>query len=77
MLEKIVYNHLEKYLTTLQISYPKQFGFQKGHSTEHTVVKLANQIYESFKRYRTSNVRYQSCLVPLLPSKQKIVYFVR
>ena len=46
MLEQIVYNRLEKYLTTVKILYPKQFGFQIGHSTEHAVVKLANQIYE-------------------------------
>ena len=26
------------------------FGFQKGHSTEHAIVKLADQIYESFGR---------------------------
>ena len=32
------------------ILYPKKFGFQRGHSTEHAIVKLANQIYESFER---------------------------
>ena len=50
MLERIVYNRLYKYLTTEKILYPKQFGFQRGHSTEHAIVKLANQIYESFER---------------------------
>ena len=50
MLERIMYNRLYKYLTTEKILYPKQFGFQRGHSTEHTIVKLANQIYESFER---------------------------
>ena len=45
-----MYNRLYKYLTTEKILYPKQFGFQRGHSTEHAIVKLANQIYESFER---------------------------
>ena len=50
MLEQIMYNRLYKYPTTEKILYPKQFGFQRGHSTEHAIVKLANQIYESFER---------------------------
>ena len=50
MLERIMYNYLYNYLTTEKILYPKQFGFQRGHSTEHAIVKLANQIYESFER---------------------------
>ena len=50
MLERIMYNRLYKYLTTEKILYPKQFGFQRGHSTEHAIAKLANQIYESFER---------------------------
>ena len=27
----------------------KQFGFQKGHSTDHAIVHLVDQIYESFE----------------------------
>ena len=42
-------NRLYKYLTTEKNLYRKQFGFQRGHSTEHAIVKLANQIYESFE----------------------------
>ena len=34
MLERIMYNRLYKYLTTEKFLYPKQFGFQRGHSTE-------------------------------------------
>ena len=40
MLERIMYNIFHKYLTTEIFFYPKQFGFQRGHSTEHTTVKL-------------------------------------
>ena len=50
MLEWILYSRLYKYLTTEKYLYPKQFGFQRGHSAEHAIVKLANQVYESFER---------------------------
>ena len=45
-----MYSRLYKYLTTEKYLYPKQFGFQRGHSAEHAIVKLANQVYESFER---------------------------
>ena len=45
-----MYNRLNKYLTTEKILYSKKFGFQTVYSTEHVIVKLANQIYESFER---------------------------
>ena len=28
---------------------PQQFGFRKGHSTEHATAQLVDQIYESFE----------------------------
>ena len=42
MLERIMYHHLYKYLTTEKNLSPKKFGFQADHSTEHAIVKLAN-----------------------------------
>ena len=45
-----MFNRLYKYLTTENFFYPKQFGFQRGHPTEHAIVKLSNQIYELFER---------------------------
>ena len=50
ILECIMYNRLYKYLTTEKLLYPKQFGFQTGLSTEHAIVKLVDQIYESFEK---------------------------
>ena len=38
ILERIMYNRLYQYLTENKILYPKQFGFQTGHSTEHAIV---------------------------------------
>ena len=49
ILEKIMYNRLYKYLTDNSILYKKQFGFQEGHSTEHAIVQLVDQIRNSFE----------------------------
>ena len=45
-----MYNRLYKHLSNSKILYPKQFGFQKGHSTDHALLQLVDQIYESFER---------------------------
>ena len=47
-----MYNRLYKYLTTEKLLYSKQFEFQTGLSTEHAIVKLVDQIYESFEKDR-------------------------
>ena len=44
-----MHNHLYKYLTNKKILHPQQFGFRKGHSTEHSIAHLVDQIYESFE----------------------------
>ena len=49
ILQKIIYNRLYKYLTDNSMSYKKQFGFQEGHSTEHAIVQLVDQIRNSFE----------------------------
>ena len=49
ILERIMYNRLYQYLTENKILYPKQFGFQTGHSTEHAIVQLVDQTLESFE----------------------------
>ena len=45
-----MYNRLFKYLTTNEILHKKQFGFQKGHSTEHAIIQLIDQINNSFEK---------------------------
>ena len=32
-----------------KIIYSKQFGFQTGHSTDHAITQLVDQIYDDFK----------------------------
>ena len=49
MLERIMYNRLQKYLKDQNILYDKQFGFQAGHSTEHAIVQIVDQIYKAFE----------------------------
>ena len=50
MLERIMYNCLQKYLNDQNILYDKQFGFQTGHSTEHAIAQLVDQICEAFEK---------------------------
>ena len=41
-------NHFFKYLSENSILYEKGFGFQTSHSTEHAILVLVNQLYQSF-----------------------------
>ena len=50
MLERIMYNRLQKYLKDQNILYNKQFGFRTGHSTQHVIAQLVDQIYEAFEK---------------------------
>ena len=50
VLEKIMYNRLYSFLIENDVLYSKQFGFQKGRSTEHAILQLTNQILQSFNQ---------------------------
>ena len=50
MFERILYNRLSKYLTENNLLYCKQFGFQKGHSPEHAILMLVEQINQSLEK---------------------------
>ena len=50
MIERIMSNRLYKYLTENNLLYCKQFGFQKGHSPEHAILQLIEQINQSFEK---------------------------
>ena len=49
ILELMMDNRLYQYFIEIKILYPKQFGFQTVHSTEHAIVQLLDQILESFE----------------------------
>ena len=37
-------------MTENDLLYNKQFGFQKGHSTNHVIIQLADQIHGTLKK---------------------------
>ena len=45
-----MYNRLYKYLRGNYILYEKQFGFQSGYSTNDTIIKLVDTIFDSFEK---------------------------
>ena len=44
-----MYKRLFNYLSEHNLLYQKQFGFQQGHSTEHAVMQLIDQINDTFE----------------------------
>ena len=48
ILERIMYNRLYTFLCEHNILYKKQFGFQAGHSTDHAIIQLVQEILQSF-----------------------------
>ena len=48
ILERIMYNRLYAYLAENNILFNKQFGFRAGHSSEHALLELIDQISDSF-----------------------------
>ena len=50
ILEQIVFNWLYKHLNSNNILYKQQFSFQKGHSPEHTILQLVDQVSYSFEK---------------------------
>ena len=49
ILERIMYNRVYNYLNDNNL-FHKQFGFRKGHSTDHALIELINSIYDSFNQ---------------------------
>ena len=47
-LERIMYNRFYSYLTENNILFKKQTWFRAGHSNEHTLLDLVNQICNTF-----------------------------
>ena len=48
ILERILYNRLYDYITVNNILFNEQFGFWAGHSTQHVLLELIDQICDSF-----------------------------
>ena len=58
-----MYNRLYKYLTDNSILYKKQFGFQEGHSTEHAILQLIDQIRNSFESKQVFLLTFPKLLI--------------
>ena len=48
ILERIIYNRLPNYMNKNEILNGKQFGFRAGHSTEHAILELIDQVSDAF-----------------------------
>ena len=54
VLESVMYNRLYKYLKENNIIYKKQFGFQRGYSSNDAIAKLVNKMFDSFEKEQFS-----------------------
>ncbi|MBY0580085.1 MAG: hypothetical protein K2P53_00155, partial [Rickettsiales bacterium] len=48
LLERIMYNRLNSYLTVNNMLFNKQFGFKKNHSTDHALTELVTHVTNAF-----------------------------
>ena len=66
ILERIMYNRLYSYLTENNILFNKKFGFRAGHSTEHALLELVDQISNTLNDktiYLVFSLTYQKLLI--------------
>jgi len=53
VIEKVVHKQLHSYFTDLNLYYPAQYGFRKGHSTEYALVELIDKLSNSMDKGET------------------------
>ena len=56
-----MYNRLYEHFAMNNILYEKEIDFQEGHSTEHAVIKLTDQINSSFEKNLLKLGIYRPC----------------
>ena len=49
ILKKIIYKRLFNHLSEHKLLHQKKFGFQQGHSTEHAIMQVIDQINDKFE----------------------------
>lgn len=49
ILERLTYNHLQKYLKVKNILCEKHFGFQSTYSTNYAIIELVDKTFDSFE----------------------------
>ena len=50
ILRRIMYNRIYKYLDYNNLLFHKKFGFRKGHSSDHALIKFIDNIYDFFNQ---------------------------
>jgi hypothetical protein len=50
--EKIVYKRMVSYIEKQIMLYSSQYGFRKGHSTQHAILELLNDIQTNMNKAR-------------------------
>ena len=50
LLEKVMHSRIIQFLKREKILYKKQYGFQKGKSTEHALIDIQSHIIEAFEK---------------------------
>lgn len=56
LLERLILNRIELHLENTRIIPDEQFGFKRGHSTNHQLVRLVREIRTNFARSKSSGM---------------------
>ena len=48
--EKVVLSRLNEHMDTNNLHIPQQFGYKKGHSTEHVILQIVDEVLISFEK---------------------------
>ncbi|KXJ72203.1 hypothetical protein RP20_CCG018649 [Aedes albopictus] len=54
--ERVILTRIEKHLEVTRIIPNEQFGFQKGHSTSHQIVRLVKEVRRNFHQGKSSGL---------------------
>ena len=50
LIEKVMHQHLSKFVQVFEVLFSMQFGFRTGHSTDHALIRLTETIKSSLDR---------------------------
>ena len=56
LLERVILNRIEQHLENTRIIPDAQFGFKRGHSTNHQLVRLVKEVRTKFARRKSSGM---------------------
>ena len=57
ILKRLMYNRVYNYLNHNNL-FHKEFGFRRDHSTDHTLIELISNIYDSFNQNKYTFIIY-------------------